>query len=232
MSAEPVLHSLAISQVMVNYAARHAVDIETCLQVRQFLLERDLATAINLARELNLDGQAIQRLELAGPPPSYAARIQELAGLPVQYRAKHNAIILDLSAVMTPLPTFDEHLARLLDDQCRQLMQHRRISGVAGQVRKRLLGSLGLATTLEDIATDMNMSPRSLRRKLDEENSSFRSLVEESRRALASQLLESTDMKLDEVALQLGYADTASFTRAFRRWNKQSPGRFRTLKNH
>ena len=53
--------------------------------------------------------------------------------------------------------------------------------------------------------------------------------VEAERRQLAVQLLQGTQMKLDEIALQLGYGDTASFTRAFRRWFGQAPGEYRKL---
>lgn len=44
---------------------------------------------------------------------------------------------------------------------------------------------------------------------------------------MATRLLETTEMKLDEMAVLLGYSDTASFTRAFRRWFNRSPGDYR-----
>ncbi len=336
MSAEPVLHNLAISQVMVNFAAQRGVDAETCLlgtdiseallqdsealipreqemrlvenlmlalpdvpalgfelgmqynistfgiwgfalrtsrnlqeaaeralrylplstayckftliqtgdeygvsadpgdippHLRQFLLERDMATGINLFRELTLVGLTLKRLEFAGPVLPYADRIHELAGVEPVFNQTRNAVVVNLDAATTPLPMYDEHLVRMMEDQCRQLLQRRQVMGIAGQVRQKLLGSLGLVATLEEVAKELNMAPRSLRRKLEEEGASFRSLVEETRQHLATQLLESTNMKLDELALQLGYADTASFTRAFRRWFKLSPGEYRKA-NH
>lgn len=197
------------------------------IQLRQFLLERDLGTAVNIFRELDLQGQSLRRLELAGPELAYADRLHELAGIPVQFGGRHNALVLNLDNISTSLPTFDEHLVRLLEDQCRQLMARRQIDGAAGQVRQRLLGKLGLVATLEEVAKDLSLSPRSLRRKLEAEDTSFRAIVEDSRQQLATQLLHATDMKLEELASQLGYADTASFTRAFRRWHGTSPGRFR-----
>ncbi|PQA29057.1 helix-turn-helix transcriptional regulator, partial [Amnimonas aquatica] len=130
--------------------------------------------------------------------------------------------------VERPLPTYDRQLVRLLEDQCRQLLAQRQPAGVAGQVRQCLLGPLGLLATLEDVAGALLVSPRSLRRKLEAEGASFRGIVEEAREQLALQLLEMTDMKLDELSLHLGYADTASFTRAFRRWQGISPGQHRT----
>jgi len=99
--------------------------------------------------------------------------------------------------------------------------------GIAGQVRRLILGPLGLVASIEDVARHLAMAPRSLRRRLEEEHTSFRDVVEAERRQLAIQLLESTEMKLDEMALQLGYSDTASFTRAFRRWFDRAPGEYR-----
>lgn len=197
------------------------------VHLRQFLLERDMATGINLLNELSLIGMSMRRLEFAGPPLSYADRIAELCGVMPHFNCARNAVVIDLKDVDTPLPMYDEHMVRLLEDQCRQLLNRRQVEGVSGQVRQRLLGALGLVATLEEVAGDLNMSPRSLRRRLEEEDASFRGIVEDARKQLAEQLLTSTDMKLDELALHLGYTETASFTRAFRRWYGLSPGEYR-----
>ncbi|MDP1540154.1 MAG: AraC family transcriptional regulator [Moraxellaceae bacterium] len=195
--------------------------------LRQFLLERDLGTAVNLTRELNLAGRSIIRLELIGPALPYQHRIKELLAVPVHFNAGRNALVLSASDVIRSLPTFDEHLVRLLEDQCGHLLASRKIGGLPGQVRQHLLGSLGLLASLDDVAKVLNTSPRNLRRKLEAEGTSFRALVEEARQQLATQLLSMTSMKLDEIALHLGYADTASFARAFRRWQGVAPGQFR-----
>ncbi len=196
--------------------------------LRQFLLERDTATGINLLRELSLAGIEIQRLEYEGPAPDYAPQIAELCGVTPRYNCAHNAVVLRKTDADIPLPMYDAQLVRLLEDQCRAQLERRQLGGVAGQVRQQLLGSLGLIASFEDMAKALNMAPRSLRRRLEDEGCSYRSLVENERKQLAEQLLTSTDMKLDELALQLGYTDTASFTRAFRRWFDCSPGSFRS----
>lgn len=195
--------------------------------LRQFLLERDTATAVNLLRELGLAGVRVQRLEYQGRAPEYAARIEALSGIAPRYGSARNAIVLRRQDAEMPLPMYDAHLVRLLEDQCRAQLERRQVAGVAGQVRTLLLGPLGLMASIDDVARAMAMAPRSLRRRLEEEGSSFRSVVEAERRQLAAQLLQGTEMKIDEMALQLGYGDTASFTRAFRRWFDQAPGEYR-----
>jgi AraC-like DNA-binding protein len=122
---------------------------------------------------------------------------------------------------------YDAALVRMFEDQCRAQLERRQPAGLEGKVRHLLLGPLGMVSTLEDVAQALAMSPRNLRRKLDEAGTSFRAIADQERRALAHSLLRSTDMTLDEIALQLGYADTASFSRACRRWFARSAGEYR-----
>lgn len=197
--------------------------------LRQFLLERDTGTAVHLLKELSLSGIRPRSLEYEGPTPAHAARIEDLCGIAPRYGGARNAIVLQREDAEIPLPMYDVHLARLLEDQCRAQLRRRQVSGVTGQVRQLILGPLGLVASIEDAAQHIAMAPRSLRRKLEEEGTSFRDIVEAERRQLAVQLLQSTQMKLDEIAVQLGYGDTASFTRAFRRWFQQAPGEYRKL---
>lgn len=197
--------------------------------LRQFLLERDTGTAVNLFKELSLSGIRAQGLEYEGPAPPHAARIEALCGIAPRYGGARNAIVLRREDSEIPLPMYDAHLVRLLEDQCRAQLQRRQVSGVTGQVRQLILGPLGLVASIEAVAQHIAMAPRSVRRKLEDEGTSFRDIVEAERRQLAVQLLQGTQMKLDEIALQLGYGDTASFTRAFRRWFGQAPGEYRKL---
>ena len=85
----------------------------------------------------------------------------------------------------------------------------------------------GPGATAEDVVRALCLAPRGLRRKLDQEGSSLRAILDELRQQLAEQLLRSTNMKIGELAFHLGDADTASLTRAFRRWFGMSPGQFR-----
>jgi len=200
--------------------------------LRQFLLERDMATGIQLIRELSLTGVRIVAAEFTCEPQGYQDIIEEACGVAPAYNCRRNAILIRSEDAEKPLPTYDPHLVRLLDDQCRRQLQQRQVTGLSGQVRHQLLGELGLVASLEEVAGNLAMSARTLRRKLESEGTSFRALVEEERRQVARQLLAGSDMKLDELAIHLGYTDTASFTRAFRRWMDCSPGEYRRSQQH
>lgn len=195
--------------------------------LRQFLLERDIATGINLMRELSLTGIAIRSLEFTGATEAGGERIEQLCGLRPHYHCSRNAFTLAASDADAPLPMYDPHFVRLLEDQCQAQLARRQTGGVTGQVQSLLLKPLGLSTTLEECAQQLALSPRSLRRKLSDEGHSFRELLENERKSLAEQLLSATDMKIEELTVQLGYTDTASFHRAFKRWWGLAPSEYR-----
>ena len=76
------------------------------------------------------------------------------------------------------------------------------------------------------IADELHLDPRTLRRKLTDEGTSFRELIAVVRRDRAEQMLV-TNVPIETIARQLGYAETASFTHAFTRWTGLSPSGFR-----
>lgn len=82
---------------------------------------------------------------------------------------------------------------------------------------------------LSDLAQTLNMSERTLQRRLKEEGLSYRELVDEVRMELAMELLRAPEHTLQCIAHKLGYNHIASFTRAFKRWTGRPPGEFRSV---
>uniref|UniRef100_UPI002454AE20 helix-turn-helix domain-containing protein n=1 Tax=Nocardia abscessus TaxID=120957 RepID=UPI002454AE20 len=78
------------------------------------------------------------------------------------------------------------------------------------------------------VAVGLYMSSRTLSRRLHEEGTSFRALLDEVRQTMSEVLLAHTDMTTEQVAARLGYAEAASFIRAFRRWQGCPPQTFRS----
>lgn len=195
--------------------------------LRQFLLERDMATALNLFREITLHGIEFQRVEFAGVPDVSPQRVEEICGVAPGLRAPENRIMVTVKSANQAFPGYDPGLTELLEQQCRQRLETMENGGVAGKVRQKLLGQMGLGAGLNDMARELALSPRSLRRKLDSEGTSYRELVDEERKQLSLQLLDNTRMKVEEVAAHLGYTDSGSFVRAFKRWMGVSPSEYR-----
>ncbi|MCJ7453133.1 MAG: AraC family transcriptional regulator [Steroidobacteraceae bacterium] len=91
-------------------------------------------------------------------------------------------------------------------------------------IRAMLFSSSGSTPKLARL---FNVAPRTLRRRLAEEDATVRSLTNDVRRELAFHLLRDTQLKISQVAEALRYADAAVFSRAFRLWTGMSPRRWR-----
>jgi AraC-like DNA-binding protein len=84
--------------------------------------------------------------------------------------------------------------------------------------------------TMDSVAKTLGMSARSLRRRLCEEETDFRVLVERARADHAKRALAAGHLSVQEAAYELGFATPAAFTRAFRRWTGLSPSAFRAAR--
>ncbi|MDB5970323.1 MAG: AraC family transcriptional regulator [Hydrocarboniphaga sp.] len=199
--------------------------------LRQFLIERDFAAWANAARELRPGGFPARHAQFRFARPEYASRFDRLCGVRPSFGAARNELLLDAATLDTPLPMANPAMARLCEEQCRQLLAKRRVrGGIAGEVRDLLLRTPATMPSMEAVAEQLHMASRSLRRRLIDEDSSFRALVDEVRQAIAEELLTSGRMKLNEVAARLGYAEPAPFITAFRRWRGMSPTQYRQMR--
>lgn len=100
-------------------------------------------------------------------------------------------------------------------------------TGITERVRRQILDDPGINCTLERVAQNLRMTPRSLRRHLQSEDCSFRDLRNEVRCHYAERYLADTRMPLSTIAQKLGFSDQASFTRAYRAWTGRTPGQTR-----
>ena len=89
----------------------------------------------------------------------------------------------------------------------------------------------GERPTVERIADEMRMSPRTLQRRLEAVGTTYQELLDEVRRESARRLLSNTDLGASEVAFLLGFEELNSFTRAFHTWEGTTPTRWRASDN-
>lgn len=200
------------------------LDHETPADVRHFLIERTAAGMMNFHRELLGVPAPIRHVAFCRPAPSDLQRYIELFGRVPQFEAQSNYFDLDLTWVETPLPQANAFTVQSCEAQCRALLNERRaLKGIAAHVRELLLKEVIIMPDMEQVAASLSMASRTLRRKLSAEGCSFRALLDEVRQTLANELLASRDLRVDDIARRLGYADTSSFIYAYKRWTGRTP---------
>lgn len=84
-------------------------------------------------------------------------------------------------------------------------------------------GAIGLG----DIALHLGVHPKALQRRLGAEGTTFAELVDQTRREAADRLLSDTDLSLDHLSRQLGYAEQSVFSRSCKRWFGTTPSAYR-----
>jgi AraC-like DNA-binding protein len=196
--------------------------------VRRFLVEREGASIMTLQREMVSAAIPLTRLEAGFPEPPYADLYEPVFGLRPRFGASANVAAFDTALLDLPLPQANELTAKACEEQCRELLARRRTrGGIAGEVRARLMPRRGALPRIEEVARELHTSPRTLRRRLTDEGVSFRSLVEEVTMSLAEEFLSTRALTVEDIAQRVGYAEAASFTRAFTRRRGMPPGEFR-----
>ncbi|MGN8185955.1 AraC family transcriptional regulator [Burkholderia sp. 22088] len=195
----------------------------------RFLVERDMTAAAVLLREIGGDAFELSCFTVqATRAPSVP--VPRIAGVEPVFSARANSLAFDRALLDRPLPHANPLTVSMCEQMCGQLLEARRARvGTSEMVRQYLGATPGPAPfSLEDMARLLNTSPRTLKRRLQEEGTTFRALLAQARGAMAETLLGDARLSLAEVAERLGFSDLSSFSQAFKRWYGVPPGAYRS----
>jgi AraC-like DNA-binding protein len=146
---------------------------------------------------------------------------------PLRFGAPHNAIKFPRARLDLRMPTANPSFRLAFSHYAEELL--RRIpQSIPGRVREVVIEELrGGGLNMRAVARRLAMSVPTLRRRLDEEGSSYSEVVNRVRRELAEQYLHDRRVGIAEIASLLGFGDVAAFCKAFRRWTGVTPARRR-----
>ncbi len=192
--------------------------------IRAFVVERDAAALVTVQRDLFSQRPGLKGLCFAFRAPADIARHEQFFGMRPAFGAGANTVVMSTAALMEPLSQSNELAQRAAEDQCRLLLERQRSrDGVAARVRTHLARHGAYMPGMEAVAGELCITPRTLRRWLHDEGTTFLSLRDEVRRALAEELLTGLACSVEQVAERLGYAEPTCFINAFKRWTGTTP---------
>lgn len=193
-----------------------------------FNTELCLTSLLTVVRDLLGESVRPRRLLLAYRPPLHAGTYAERLGCPVEFGAASSALCLGPALLDRPLPLADPVSRHNGLQQCQRLSAELSTRGdVLELIRRHLASHLQDSRSLEAVARQLHRSSRTLRRHLQQHNTSYQQVLDEVRYDKARQLLKDTDLPIYLIAEQLGYSETASFRHAFLRWSGSSPSLYR-----
>lgn len=179
---------------------------------------------LKLLGEVPMDGE----LRFAFPEPDYYQRMKQLIPVPVLFDCAYNQMRFPASRLDQRLRFADPRLAKMAEAQCEQEMANiKSPPKLLNQVRRIILAQSGRFPSVDEAASDLHMSSRTLKRKLQQLGTSYQTILDDLRKGLAVEYLTQTEITVDDIAVQLGYSDASNFARAFRRWTGRSPSDYR-----
>lgn len=199
--------------------------------VRGFFIERDIAGIITTTTSFVLpvvEKYADQVSADVAIDEDLLAPLLRLVPLRnLAFGRAHNRLHFPRAMLDEPLPQADPHTLEICIAQCDVLMQrNEQRRGITAVVRSKLFRDSGVFPTLPDVAAELDMHPRTLRRRLADEGTSFRALLAEARSAVAVDLLCNVGLTVEEVSKRLGYSDVSTFSHAFKRWHGVAPSAY------
>jgi AraC-like DNA-binding protein len=182
-----------------------------------------LAAAVTLCTDARGSVVPLRCVTLRFDPSACAPQLEEFFNCPVRFKARHNAIVFDRGVLDEPIVTHNQELLRINHRLLTEALATLDAADISARVRvqiSRLLpsGKVDQAT----VARALHLSRRSLQRRLNERDLSFRTLVDDTRRELAEHYISDASMSSAEIAYLLGFAETSSLSRAMRRWKRSA----------
>jgi AraC-like DNA-binding protein len=192
------------------------------------LVDGTLASALALARTGTGKPIRARRIELTRRPAD-EEMLSRHFGCEVLFDAAVDLLVLDESALAEPFVTYNEDLLAVMLPGLEAALDERGGARTLADDVRMVLGRRmhGERPTIDKVARELGMSPRTLQRRLEEAGTSYQEILDEVRRQSARRLLAKTDLDAGEVAFLLGFEELNSFTRAFRAWEGKTPTQWR-----
>jgi AraC-like DNA-binding protein len=203
--------------------------VDTTIHEHRQDSEMTLATVTALCRNVTTPDFTPTAVEFQHEAPRDTSEHLRLFRCPVQFAAQSNRLSFPSSFLSLPIAKADASLCALLDRHAEELLEKfpprdSLIDHVRSVIATEFRGG---DPSLEHVADQLGFTPRTLQRKLQELNTSHNELVDQMRCQLATRYLRERNMAICEVAYLLGFSESSSFHRAFKRWTGVTPKEFR-----
>ncbi|RYD63398.1 MAG: AraC family transcriptional regulator [Sphingomonadales bacterium] len=199
--------------------------------VRTFLVRQQMKMTFTHIRDTAGADNLPVRALFALPEDAHAAEDAAALSCPCLYGQAANELHYPIG-ILDQTPELGNRLTRtMLEETCERLIgQSRMSSGVSGEVYQLLLHAPSQFPSMTVVAAQLGLQERTLRRRLTGEDTSYGAIVDDVRRKLAIEYLQTTRMSVDDVAWKVGFSDSANLRRAIRRWTGKTINQIRASK--
>ena len=161
--------------------------------------------------------------------PAHAAAYERVFGCQVRFDAGTMEWHFDAAVLGVPLPNANPITAEMCAQMCERLLRSLPDeTDLERSIRTACFNSCGDFPALDEMATRLGLSTRTLQRRLTDLGRRYQEIVDEVRTSLAIEFLTQTTLSVEEVAQRVGFSEASNFRKAFRKWTGQAPGQYRS----
>lgn len=201
------------------------------LQLMMFAVEELLSQTLGNCHLLTGQTIDVGELHLVYPEPAHAYRYNELIHAPIYFGDKKNLIIVPESILSMPTVTGHPEMRNACEQHCREmLVKLKKADTFIDDIRTLIISSMNRPPHAHEISRMLKISLRTFYRKLRHRNITYQDILDEVRAEIAKDYLSKTNLSVDQISDLVGFSETTTFRRSFKKWLGVSPSGYRKRK--
>ncbi|WP_261803233.1 AraC family transcriptional regulator [Serratia nematodiphila] len=227
---------LALTYTYVGMAFRHVgqrgvvtfePSPELSAELQRFFVGRAMGATCRVLRDVIGSDFELAAFDLAFGEASGGKK--QVLGARIRHGQRANAIAFEYAFLDRPLPQANAATAAMCERMCAELIARRRTRLDMASFLTEYLSAHAFDSPpkLQDIAALLNVSERTLKRRLKDEGASFRDISNGVRKSRAQALVAEGRLSMTEIAYVLGFSDLSSFSQSYKRWTGTAPSSMR-----
>ena len=198
-----------------------------------YAIEEVMSTTYYGMKFLINQGINLKKIRLTYPAPGHARLYEEMFRCPVRFMELENSMRFDASYFDMPVSSADNNVYEYCTHFCDKILKGRKNPDpFVENIRNIIMTSLDRYIKIKEMARELGISIRSLNRRLQERNTSYKKIMNEVRSDLSIKYLENTNLSIDQISDLIGFSETTAFRKAFKAWTGISPSKHRKTVRH
>jgi AraC-like DNA-binding protein len=197
-------------------------------KIQRFLIESWITSWLSHSQFMLGTDFHFATIKVTYPEPKHSTFYNKILVKKMEYNADVNEVAYDDSYNKIKLRSSNKHSKKLLIKACHEELEKlQQLESISSRVAAAIITTNNMSSTLDEIATLLNIAPRTLGKKLANGGTTFQKVLNEVRRYKALTYIKNQDMTICDIAAELGFSDTSNFRRAFKTWTGKPPSYFR-----
>jgi len=198
-------------------------------KVSALMEDENVASWATFARWISAQPMVANQVKFTHSAPDDMSEYTRIFECEVLFDQPRVEIVFDKQYLHTPIIQHDPVMKGMMDAYAERLLAaFNQSDEFLTTIHSYLIKALPEGhTSLEKMAEHLELTPRTLQRRLSEQQETFQSVLDKTRKELALSYIKQPFINLSELAYLLGFSDQTAFQRAFKKWTGSTPGKYR-----